>query len=270
MGLLRNGRRLAAPLWIGWALSACSPAPRDARTEAPPAPAPPPPSIPTPPPLALPPPILGRAELLAAVDAAAAAYAGGEESPKAVADLGGRRFTLRLPFGCFGPADPGDAVGYRYDAKKGTLRISARAQVWTDTPWARSLAGGADTEAITGFWLRRPWLREERCPISSGVEGAPAPETVGLAQVFDKGSSRLLLRGERPFEIVRKVAAEDAPAPGEFRLVLQGRVQSSDARPPAACVGDHPDRRPVCLVFVELDRVAVEGRDGQLLAEWKS
>jgi hypothetical protein len=270
MGLNRHSRRGLALLWIGLGLSACTPAPRENKSE-PPAAAPAPAvAIPPPPPLALPPPTAGREELLAAAEAAAAAFAAGEGAPSEVAVLAGRRFTLRLPFGCFGPASAADAVGYSYDEKKETLRVSAKAQAWTDQPWVRALVGGPETEAITGFWIRRPWLRAERCPVGGRAGGEGSPETVGLAQVFGKGSSRVALRGERPFQIVRKIAPEDAPAPGDFRLVLQGRIASSDSTPPVACASDDPDRRPVCLFLVELDRVALEGRDGQLLAEWKA
>lgn len=250
-------------------LAACSPGKE--KTVAPaPAPVAEPASAPEPPQASAT--LVERAELLDAVRAAAASYAAHTPPPADVTALAGRRFVLRLPFGCFGPLFEGESVGYAYDAEKQTLRIRARPQVWTDAPWARELVGSADTEAIEGFWIRRPWLQAESCPPTDAaqpVAGAPTPETVGLAQVFEKGGSRLLPRGGRAYEVTRKVEAADAPRGGNYRLVVQGRVSPPDNRPPVVCRSDHPDQRPLCLVRVEIDRVAFETTAGEVLAEWK-
>lgn len=254
--------RATAPLVLAGAalLAACSP-----REPEPAAPAPPNPP-PTPQTLPLPTPPLGRAELLDAVRAAASAAATGEAYPTATAELGGRRFALRLPVGCGGP-DPKAAVGYAYDAQAGTLRVSARPQDWTRLAQGR-LFGQA--EAVEGFWLRRPWLLSEACPV--GAQGAgppPAPETVGLVQVFEEGSSRLTRRAGRAYEAVRKLDAQAVPAPGALRLVFEGRIAEAEGRP-VRCIALNPEARPVCIVRVELDRVAFEGAAGDMLAEWRS
>jgi hypothetical protein len=65
---------------------------------------------------------------------------------------------------------------------------------------------------------------------------------------------------------VRKAAA--APV-GGFRLVLEGRIVEGPSGA-VACRSDDPDRRPVCLVRVEFDRVAIEGAAGEMFGEWRS
>lgn len=248
-------------------LAACSPRPQTAAPERPAPPAAAEPSAAVAPPA---PPALGRAEILAAAGAAAAAYAAGEPYPSAAAALAGRRFVLRLPFGCYGPA-PDAGAGYVFDAEKGTLKLTVRPQVWTDAPWVRELVGAPEAEAIDGFWIRRPWMTAEACPAVGGAPGAAtAPETVGLVRVFEPGASRLARRGGRPYEVTEK--AEDGAPPGQggFRLVLEGRVMEPASGQPVRCRGDGPDVRPVCLLLVDFDRVAMEDARGRQLAEWRS
>ena len=84
--------------------------------------------------------------------------------------------------------------------------------------------------------------------------------------MFEAGDSRLQRRGDRPYEVVRKVAA--APV-GGFRLVLEGRIVQGPTSA-VACRSDDPDRRPTCLVRVELDRVAIESAGGEMYGEWRS
>ena len=183
---------------------------------------------------------------------------------------------------------------YRYDAERGTLQLSAAPEIWTDAEWARALAGVGNVEAIEGFWFRRPWLRTENCPVvppppadaaapaGEDVAGEaetqqaeappvalpPSPETLGVARVFEAGGSRLLRRGGRPYEVTRRTEPAEAPGPQGFRLVLQGRL--SAASDPIRCRSDSPDRRPICLLLVEFDRVAFEDPAGKTLAEWRA
>jgi hypothetical protein len=259
-------RRLLAATLLALALAACQP--RERSTPAP-EPAPKPPAVPV---LPVPPPALGRAELLRAVAEAADASAAGREYPQGARQLEGRRFALRLPFGCGGPSASAEPrLGYELDARRGTLRLAARPEVWTDAGWARALVGGGDVESIEGFWLSRPWTSSEACPPLPAVAAAPpTPETVGLAQTFAEGGSRLLRRGDRPYEATVKLEEGQPPAAGGFRLALEGRIVAGADGRTVACLSGHPDQRPVCLVRVELDRVAFEDPAGATLAEWKS
>ncbi|HRD29396.1 MAG TPA: hypothetical protein PLO65_13940, partial [Caulobacter sp.] len=78
-------------------------------------------------------------------------------------------------------------------------------------------------------------------------------------------------RDGRPYSFVRKVPEGEPATPAEgYRLVLEGRVTGYPGGHAVRCRSDSPDRRPVCLVAVEFDRVAFEdGATGAVLAEWR-
>lgn len=269
----------------------CSP-----KTEPAPQPVPPVAEAPSSPTVTPVPPPLGRADLLAAIAEVSAATAGGGDYPELASSLGGRRFSLRLPFGCGGRANPDASLRFVHNAERGTLQLSARPQVWTETAWMRSLLGGEAVEAIEGFWLSRPWLPTENCPVQSNasisasvsIEAVeeraslpepeadaapvaapppPASETVALVRVFEANGSRLLRRGGRPYEVTRKLDEAEAPGPQGYRLVLQGRIAAD--RQPIRCRYESMDRRPVCVVEMEFDRIAFEDPAGKTLADWR-
>ncbi len=100
------------------------------------------------------------------------------------------------------------------------------------------------------------------------VAAAPLAEvqTVGVATVFGRDGSRLLRRGARAYEVVRKVTPEE----GGFRLVLEGRFSSMDGQSVVRCTGQEPNRRPICFARVEFDRVAIEAASGEVLEEWRN
>jgi hypothetical protein len=236
-----------------------------------PAPAPPPPK-----PAALPAPLpapapMDRAQLIAAAAKAAAAYAVGGAYPEDLGPLVGARFEARLPFGCAGEAKDAE-VGYRVDAKRGTLTLQAQPEAWKDAPWARPILGAAPVEAVEGFWLRRPWIATDACPAirAPGAAGPPSPESLGLAQLFTSGESRVLRHGSRGYQVVRKAEPGQLELQG-FRLVLAGRIADFGDHQPIRCRSDSAEQRPVCLIAVELDRVTFEDPvSGQVLAEWRS
>lgn len=234
--------------------------------------------------------------MLAAVNAATAALSAGEAYPITAAELSGRRFALRLPFGCRSDA-AGNALSYEYDGEDRALRLAATPQDWTE--WAAPVLGEPDAELVEGFWVTRPWQISEHCPATAApataapasavpptavprppaadartADVAPAaplitasPETVGIAQVFLREGSRLLRRAGRPYETTLRLGEGEAPTPQGYRLVLQGRFAADPE--PVQCWSDHPDRRPTCLVRVEFDRVAFEDPAGKTLAEWR-
>lgn len=263
----------------------------------PPAPetAAPPPSVVAPP--ALPPP-LTRSEVLARVASAASAAAAGVAEPAGREPIINRPFRLRIPFGCDGPASSaaGQQAYAEFDATRRTLKLVARPAVWTDLPMIRRLLPEGDVEAVEGFWITRPWTDSETCPprrepaasapttpsdpaqASAPARGpaivappASPPETVGLARLFAPGASRVIRRDGRPYAFVRKVPEGEAPTSAKgYRLVLEGRVTGYPDGRAVRCRSESPDRRPVCLVAVEFDRVAFEdGETGAVLAEWR-
>jgi hypothetical protein len=236
-----------------------------------PAPAPQPPPAPP-----LPPPPLGRSEIIRAASAAASAFAAGGDTA-APSMLRGRRFQVRIPFGCNGPdgtsaVEPG---GWTYDAKKKRLSVEVRPVDWTASAPSLGLDGDDQVEAIQGFWFARPWLTGDACPqrpqaiVKANTPPAATAPVIGLMQVYRKASSRVARAGDRAYQAVRSVPPEEAAAPQRFVLVLEGRVASPDQGSAIHCRGESPDQRPNCLVEVEFDRVAIERQDGDQLAEWR-
>jgi hypothetical protein len=264
-------------------------------------PAPPPPAAPAPVPVGVAPPAIGRAELINAAAAAASAYAAqgveraggsaavqpegevpiaGQAAARALeaSPLVGRRFRLRLPFGCSGPAQASETPGasWTYSADRRSIRIVVRPETWTDSALVREIGGPDAYEAVEGFWIRRPWLLSEACPAGrsdAATAGAPAasPETVGLGMFFEAGGSRVARRNQRPFEIVLKLAeGTQNPAPQGFRLLLEGRVTGFPDGRAFRCRSADADQRPICLAGVRMDTVAVEDPAmGQTLGSWE-
>ncbi|MBA2920309.1 hypothetical protein GON01_01230 [Sphingomonas sp. MAH-20] len=246
------------------------------------------PAMPTP----LPP--LSRADLIEAARRAASSVAAGEA--RAASDLPGRRFALSIPFGCDGPTEAlkQAATGWSYDAGKGTLRVKATPQVWTDAPGLKAIAAGVDYEAAEGFWVERPWQLSETCPARSPAPGpspapgeapasSPAPlpspsatplpvvQTLGLVELFEPGTKREERRNGRAYQAVQKLAPGEIALDRGLRLVVEGRLVAFDKDQAIGCWSASPDQRPVCLIRVRFDRIAITGPTGEhVVAEWKS
>lgn len=265
---------VVAILLVAWLI----PAMREA--QAPPEPAPPPPPAPVAPPLpAAPPPPLAREELIREAEAVAAEYAAGTLPALTGKDpLVGRQFVIRIPFGCQGlqARSAGAQAFTEYDAKNGTVRLVARPAVWTTLPLIVDLPGADAIERVEGFWIPRPWKAGEACPprregLAPATPTPPASRTLGLAQLFEAGGSRLARRGDRPYEFVRKVPEGDITLLAHsYRLVLEGRLVGFPGGRALRCWSESADHRPVCLYSVSFDRVAFEDAvTGDLLAEWR-
>lgn len=255
-------------------LSACQ---RDAEPVAPPpGPAGPVKALETPPLN----PALDRRELLSAVAQAASSYAAGIVVTTADS-LVGRQFDVRMAFGCEGAETPppdgaGDGLArWSWGPDRETIRLSL-----TPGDWARSAliagAGQDQWEAVEGFWVARPWMTTEGCPsiradpLASGP-AAPSPHAVGLAAVFETGGSRLGRRNGRAYAHTIRQAG-DSPLialDAGYRVRLQGRVAAFPDGRAVRCRAANPNQRPVCVVAVQLDRVAFETPTGETLSEWR-
>lgn len=240
-----------------------------------PAPSPTPSMTPSPtpsPPAPVVTPSLDRAAVLTAVRAAADAFASGRSPPSEVTALDGRRFELRLPFGCRGPAPADSPLGWRYDEENGALRVSASPSPFDPAAWLGAGADGVDL--IEGFWVERPWTSSEACPVipSDAPDGAPPHErTLALAQIHGTGESRVGRREGDAFQAVEKVAPDALRLDQGLRLRLTGRVVSAPGgRGPVICRSPTPSGgRPVCLLSVALDEVAIENPvPASTLATW--
>jgi len=233
-----------------------------------PAPEPPPPLVAAAPAASAP---LGRAELIAGAQAAADAYAAGAQGE--AAKLTGRTFSLRLAFGCGGPVvDPGTAQAYyQLDQTAGTARLAARPVVLTDLPLIRAAPLPPETETVEGFWLPRPWLKAEGCPMRRTVTppATPTPTeapSLGVAVFHGADAPRAQRRGDRPYEFVVKSPAGGAAA--TFALVLEGKITGFADGQAIHCWSESAEHRPICLYGVSLDRVAFEDAKGGVLAQW--
>lgn len=222
-------------------------------------------------------PVLDRIEVLKAASAIAAVYAADEVSrPPAKDPLTGRRFILRLPFGCEGPQSRAgqSQAHYEFNAEKRTVRLVARPADWTALPLVQA-ADAKKLEAVEGFWVPHPWSYSEACPAPREAPvpaspTAPATQTLGLARLFEPRGSRVGRRGQRPYEHVIRLEADAAPSTQGYRLVLEGRFANFPSGRVAQCWNESPDHRPICLFAVEFDRVAFEGASGgPPLAEWR-
>lgn len=247
-----------------------------------PAPPPPVPEEPEPAAAELParPAALDRRELLAAVARAASAYASGAAAP-ASDGLAGRPFEINLTFGCEGAeAPPVEGAGnglarWSWGPERETIRLGLTPGDWTRSALIAG-SGQEQWEAVEGFWVARPWMAVEGCPsvradpLASGP-GAPSPQTVGLAAVFEKGGSRLGRRNGRAYaHVVRPTGDEALTAPVDgYRVRMEGRIAAFPDGRSIRCRASSPDQRPVCVAAVQLDRVAFQTAAGETLSEWR-
>lgn len=266
----RRRLRAAASLLAAASLAACEPrdvagndVEENAANAAEPAPAPvlPEPARP-----------LGRAQLLDLVRRAADAAAAGDPLPEADKQLAGRSFEIRLPFGCPGEAERPDRwVTADFDAKRGTLRLSAKPPLSQADSWLAEVAEDQPFDTAEGFWIERPWTTSEMCPPVLPATSEPseaASPTVAIVEVFAPDAPRMLQRGGRPYGITRKLDSAEQ-AEGGFRLALGGHIAAFRDGYPVHCRVESNLRPPICVVAAEFARIAFERvKGGTVLAEW--
>ena len=233
--------------------------------------------------------VLSRTDIIAMANAAADATSSGAKMPESASAAEGSRFEIELPFGCDGPAaeDSRDPFQWRYDAKSSSLRVSVAPAAFDPQEWlgeptseAASIAPpAAREEAIEGFWIARPWSSRETCESASapaaplGIDAVTIPgQTLGLAQIFTDEDSRNARRGGKPYESVRRMDEDDLKIDKGLRVRLRGRIgrfpdgEAVRCRQPAG-----KEQRPVCLVAVTFDDVAIENPSTQeTIATWAS
>lgn len=233
---------------------------------------------------------LGRAELLAAVAAAADEVAAGNPLPKANLELANRTFELAMPIAC----DDGVTGGWgswSFEPATKVLRASFNRQNWIGVPLFADLADGQQFETAEGFWIERPWTRSEQCPrIIARPTGAEtpetetpkAPETVGqkqdvpdndlaLVQYFTSDAPRTQIRGKRPYAYTAKLPQGAEPVPRALRVRIKGRITAFGDGQPVHCVSRQTNSPPACAVAVEFGKISLEDAgSGETLADWDS
>jgi hypothetical protein len=247
------------------------------QTETPVTPKPPAASI-----LQAPAPTLTRGDLVSAAGQAASAYAEGR-APSYADPLVGRSFAVRIPFGCNGPATvEGPAAvtdglaTWTWGPERETIQLRMDPSEWSGSALLAKAGSLDEWEAVEGFWIPRPWLASETCPVVASdplqTTSIPAsPQTVGLAAVFERGGSRLGRRNGRAYEFTVRAKGEEplSPPAGGFRMLLEGRVAAFPSGRAIECRAPGPDQRPICVIAVRLDRVAYEEASGSTLSEWR-
>jgi len=223
-----------------------------------------------------------RAGLLAAMSRAATVYAAGERM-EGVDALIGRRFSIRVPFGCNGPQPTaaeaaGDGLArWSWGPENRTIQLSLTPGDWLNAALIAGAAGESEWEAVEGFWIPRPWLTSGDCssvrsdPLQSG-DGSPSPQTVGLAAVFGADDSRVGRRDGKAYAFtIRPTGDTPLTVPvGGYRVLLEGRLAGFPDGRAIRCRASNPDQRPVCIAAIRLDRVAFTNADGSvLLSEWR-
>jgi hypothetical protein len=228
-------------------------------------------------------PPLDRAAILAAVDQAASEYASGAQA--AGSDpLVGRPFALVSAFACEPLLDaaalnglPDGVARAGWGPERRTIQLTLRPGDWLQSALMADQGQAGQWETVEGFWLSRPWQKSEACPAVSrdplsGEAGAPDAETAGIAAVFGSDSSRIGQRNGRAYVHTIRPSDDEAslvrPSAG-YRSRVEGRVAAFPNGRAVRCRAAGPDRRPVCVMAVTLDRFAFTTAEGAVLSEWR-
>lgn len=216
-------------------------------------------------------PVIDRTAFLEAMATAASAHTAGDENQPD--PLASRRFAIRLRFGCAGPSPDGSTESIRWSTSADGQSIRVRAEPdLVSTGLAPLTVTTLGVEAIEGFWVPRPWLRQDGCPAQPGEEAAArAAPTVGLAQYFTAEDSRVRRRSGRAYESVIRIAEPGEVPNNGLTLLLEGRFRAWPNGRVVRCWGAGVSSPPSCVASMQLDRAAIERPDGNdVLAEWRN
>ena len=210
---------------------------------------------------------LNREGLIRAALSAATAAALGQEDIDGQAQLKGRRFELRMRFGCAATevqaANAAKAgSGWTYDEAKGVLRTRVQADLDAERLRESALIG-EEYEGAVGFTIPHPWMLSAGCPDPKFAMQGPA---ISVVQLFTESDSRVQ-RPQPSHETVTPLKPQEVPAQG-LSLVISGRLKAlPDGRAIhcSAAAG-----QPACIISTLIDRVAIEdpARNGVVLGEW--
>lgn len=210
---------------------------------------------------------LGRVDIIRLANVSADAASGG---PAVEDTLEGRRFVVRIPFGCGPLTHGGPDQGATYAVEDETLRVRILPQDWTDVPWVASELSRREVVGAEGFWIPRPWTSTDTCPAHEPGLADPS-SSLGIAQLFDSESSRVGQRRGRALEATVQVDAAEADFSKGLRLVIEGRVARwPGGRETVLCHASMAYDRPMCLIGTKLDGISIENAsNGERLADWR-
>jgi len=231
-------------------------------------------------------PPLDREKLLVAALHAASSISAGAADAAAQRKLDGKRFELRLRFGCGDAGSQDQHRGWSFDEKRRVLRLKVTPDIASADAVIKSVTGEG-FEAVEGFWLSRPWLLIPACPpIEDPARAKPQMEAadgervgqvagtvpgrqVGIAQFFTQADSRTGRRLDRPYEATIVLDEGQTPGASGFDFALSGRLRALPDGRVIACSSVNPQVGPSCIISVDIDRAWIERADsGALVAEW--
>lgn len=262
---------------------------------------------------------MDREALLFAVTRAASAAALNIDDGAEQRKLEGKKFELRIRFGCTTVPEVADSEGrfsVRFDERERTLRLSALPDLRVNDTIVQAIvrnatkdgssedeSQGKQIEAVEGFWIRRPWLLADGCPVSApaavprvsgdveitrekmpAVTGEPlkpdnggtqltpatfAQRGIGLAEFFTEADPRTGRRDHRAYQATKVLGRDERPSEHGYNLVLSGRLNAEPVSRVISCLPVGADAPPRCVISVEFGRVWME-RPGsrQVVAEW--
>lgn len=194
---------------------------------------------------------LDREGIILAAMRAATAAALGDNGAAAQAGLKGKRFQVRMRFGC-SESDDQTISGWSHDVEKGVMRVRVRADVTGDTLPAKGQVDGPEEGAL-GFTLGRPWMLTTGCPNPAFATMAGGPG-IAIVQLFTDSDSRAQ-RPQATYEAVAQVTREELPAKG-LDLILSGRLKARSDGNVIDCAGSGV--APGCIIYSVIDRVIIE------------
>lgn len=188
--------------------------------------------------------------------------------------LKGRRFEIRMRFGCPGEIDA--RRSWRFDERQEALRVSVTPDSFAPTDLQPKQAGPAADggqaetddrpEPTRGFLVDRPTQLVSGCAVEefAAVPGTSALRFAIVPLAAPGGARARELLAD--YQIVKKIAPDSVPAQG-LDLILRGRLDSAGNEPVIRC---SPSGASVqCLATAVIDTVAIEDPARErLIAEW--
>jgi hypothetical protein len=237
------------------------------------------------PPVAVSEPPLDRAGLVIAAIRVASAISAGEDDRALQQKLDGRRFEVRMRFGCTAAAS--ETRGWRFKEDDRSLRLQVTPDLSKEDPAVTGL-GGDSFESVEGFWLQRPWMLSAACPRPAQSQPQPEPKgdeepaadieqpapaiaawRLGVAQFYGEADSRTSRRDQRPYQATKVLDPGQQPSPQGYDFILTGRLRALPDKRVIACLLKKSTQPPDCIVSVHVDGARMERPDTkELLAEW--
>lgn len=202
--------------------------------------------------------------LIAMIQASSAAILGINDAKQQEA-LKGRRFEIRMRFGCPGATSALDRR-WHHDKASDALRVSVRPDIDQELESAPA-EGAAELPAQheRGFLVPRPTLLSTGCASAEyATVQATTPLRFGIVQRTDPQGARARQMLDS-YEVTKKIAPESVPTQG-LDLVIRGRLEAGGGGP-IRCM---PRGGMVeCLALSTIDLVSIEDpSNGRLIAEW--